>query len=56
MSKLSPSLKALISAAHASLGTVPAPPHIISVYQQIADEADSRKVGLEAWLTAAVGA
>ena len=54
MSKLSEPLKALIGAAHAKPNTLPAPKHIKSVYERIANEASSKQVGLPAWLTASV--
>lgn len=54
MSKLSEPLKALINAAHAKPNTTPAPKHIRSVYERIANNAASKKVGLPAWLTASV--
>lgn len=54
MSKLSEPLKALINAAHAKPNTTPAPKHIRSVYERIANNAASKKVGFPAWLTASV--
>lgn len=54
MSKLSPSLKALINAPNARPGTIPAPAQISSVYASIAKEAEPRKVGLKAWFSAVV--
>ena len=54
MSKLSEPLKALINASHAKPNTLPAPRHISSVYERIANEAGSKQVGLPAWLTASV--
>jgi len=54
MSKLSESLKALISAAHARPGTVRAPSNIRAVYTGIADDAAAKSVGLPAWLTISV--
>jgi len=50
MSKLSPAVKALINAAHARPGPVPAPPHIQAVYRKIEREATARKVGRPSWL------
>ena len=54
MSKLSEPLKALINAAHAKPNTLPAPKNIRSVYERLATEAGSKKIGLPAWLTASV--
>lgn len=54
MSKLSEPLKAIINAAHAKPNTIPAPRNIASVYEKVAIEAASKKVGLPAWLTASV--
>ena len=54
MSKLSESLKAVINAAHAKPNTTPAPKNIRSVYERLASNAASKKVGLPAWLTASV--
>ena len=54
MSKLSDSLKALINASHVRPHTTPAPKHISSVYERIAGEAATKKVGLPAWLCASV--
>lgn len=54
MSKLSPSLKALISASHAKPGPIPAPSNIRSVYEGIAKSAASKNVGTPAWLSVAV--
>jgi hypothetical protein len=55
MSKLSPALKALISARFAMPDTVAAPMHIRSVYQTIEREAASKDVGLPSWLAISVG-
>ena len=54
MSKLSPALKALISARFARPDTVAAPKHIRSVYQTIEREAASKDVGLPSWLAISV--
>ncbi|TVY16993.1 Dol-P-Man:Man(5)GlcNAc(2)-PP-Dol alpha-1,3-mannosyltransferase, partial [Lachnellula arida] len=51
MSKLSPTLKALISAPYARPNTLPAPPHIRSVYERLRQEASAKNVGTPAWLT-----
>jgi hypothetical protein len=50
MSKLSPTLKSLINAAHSRPGPVPAPPRIQAVYQRIQEEATERKLGRPSWL------
>nr|POF06919.1 dol-p-man:man(5)glcnac(2)-pp-dol alpha-1,3-mannosyltransferase [Quercus suber] len=52
MSKLSEPLKAFINASHARPNTTPAPRQIASVYEKIAIDAQSKKVGLPAWLSA----
>lgn len=54
MSKLSEPLKALINASHVRPHTTPAPQNITSVYEKIANDATSKKVGLPAWLCASV--
>jgi len=54
MSKLSPSLKSLINAPFARPGAVAAPKNIKSVYESIAKDAESKNVGVPAWLTIAV--
>jgi hypothetical protein len=54
MSKLSPSLKALISAPYACPGYAPAPRNIRSVFQKIEEEASKKNVGLPSWLTISV--
>ena len=54
MSKLSPSLKALISAPFARPNTLPAPPRIRAVYERLRQDANSRKVGRDSWLTLSV--
>ncbi|KAH8728592.1 Dol-P-Man:Man(5)GlcNAc(2)-PP-Dol alpha-1,3-mannosyltransferase [Phaeosphaeriaceae sp. PMI808] len=56
MSKLSPSLKSLINAAHSRPGPVPAPPRIQAVYQRIQEEATGRKLGRPSWLGIATAA
>lgn len=50
MSKLSPTLKSLINAAHARPGPVPAPPRIQAIYGRIEKEATDRKLGRPSWL------
>jgi hypothetical protein len=50
MSKLSPTLKSLINAAHSRPGPVPAPPRIQAVYSRIEKEASDRKLGRPSWL------
>jgi hypothetical protein len=54
MSKLSPSLKALINAPFARPGQAPAPSHIREVYQSIAKSAANKSVGLKPWLALSV--
>ncbi|KAF7897337.1 hypothetical protein EAF00_005565 [Botryotinia globosa] len=56
MSKLSPSLKALISAPYARPGYAPAPRNIRSVFQKIEEEASANNVGLPSWLTISTAA
>ncbi|KAJ5989628.1 mitochondrial protein [Penicillium waksmanii] len=56
MSKLSSTLKSLINAPYARPGTVPAPSHVLPVYQAIAKDAQYRGIGLEPWFTAAAAA
>ncbi|KAK3317728.1 hypothetical protein B0T19DRAFT_446676 [Cercophora scortea] len=51
MSKLSPSLKALINAPFARPGQAPAPPRIKEIYQRIAQEARNNNYGERPWLT-----
>ncbi|TVY43170.1 Dol-P-Man:Man(5)GlcNAc(2)-PP-Dol alpha-1,3-mannosyltransferase, partial [Lachnellula occidentalis] len=51
MSKLSPALKALISAPHARPNTLPAPPKVRAVYERLRQEAAAKNVGVPAWLT-----
>ncbi|PSN62272.1 hypothetical protein BS50DRAFT_613276 [Corynespora cassiicola Philippines] len=50
MSKLSPSLKALINAAHSRPGPIPAPPNVGAVYSRIEREATAHKLGRPSWL------
>lgn len=54
MAKLSQALKAVINAPHTRPTTVPAPGHMGSIYQGIADDAHVRHIGLKAWFSAAV--
>src|SRR5689334_9225887 len=54
MSKLAPSLKALINAPFARPGQAPAPRHIRDVYTRIAHEARERKYGDRPWVTLSV--
>jgi len=54
MSKLAPSLKALINAPFARPGQAPAPRHIRDVYTRIANEARERKYGDRPWVTLSV--
>lgn len=54
MSKLSEPLKQFINAAHARPNTVPAPKNVASIYERIAFDAASKKVGLPVWLSASV--
>ncbi|KAI7102820.1 hypothetical protein KC352_g37585, partial [Hortaea werneckii] len=56
MSKLSEPLKAFINAAHARPNTTPAPRHIGSVYEKVAQDASAKSVGMPAWLTASTAA
>ncbi|KAF1972083.1 hypothetical protein BU23DRAFT_599789 [Bimuria novae-zelandiae CBS 107.79] len=51
MSKLGAGVKALINAAHARPGPVPAPRQIQSVYKKIEEEATTHKLGRPSWLT-----
>ncbi|CAI6342259.1 unnamed protein product [Periconia digitata] len=50
MSKLAPSLKALINAAHARPGPIPAPRNIQDVYKKIEREASAHNLGRPTWL------
>ena len=54
MSKLSPTLKALIAAAYARPNTLAASPSIRGVYEKLRKEAESKKVGIPAWLSLSV--
>jgi hypothetical protein len=54
MSKLAPSLKALIKAPFARPGQAPAPRHIRDVYTRIAREARERQYGDRPWVTLSV--
>lgn len=54
MSKLAPSLKALINAPFARPGQAPAPRHIRDVYTRIALEARERQYGDRPWVTLSV--
>ena len=54
MSKLAPSLKALINAPFARPGQAPAPRHIRDVYARIAREARERQYGERPWVTLSV--
>ncbi|KAH8881674.1 hypothetical protein GQ53DRAFT_754127 [Thozetella sp. PMI_491] len=56
MSKLSPSLKALVNAPFARPGPAPAPTQIRQVYQDIAREAKERSFGRRPWLTLSAAA
>lgn len=56
MSKLSPTLKSLINAAHSRPGPVPAPPRIQAVYNRIEQEATDRKLGRPSWLSISTAA
>ncbi|CBX93637.1 dolichyl-P-Man:Man(5)GlcNAc(2)-PP-dolichol alpha-1,3-mannosyltransferase [Plenodomus lingam] len=50
MSKLSPSLKSLINAAHSRPGPAPAPPGIQALYSRIAEDATAHRLGRPSWL------
>lgn len=54
MSKLSPSLKALINAPFARPGQAPAPQNIRDVYTRIAREARKHRYGDRPWVTLSV--
>ncbi|KAJ6442156.1 putative conserved mitochondrial protein [Purpureocillium lavendulum] len=56
MTKLSPSLKALINAPFARPGQVPAPRGIADVYARIAREAEQHRVGTNPWLAISAAA
>ncbi|KEF52780.1 uncharacterized protein A1O9_11197 [Exophiala aquamarina CBS 119918] len=51
MSKLSPTLKALINATHAKPDMLRAPPNIRKTFSRIAESAARKNVGLPAWVT-----
>ena len=50
MSKLAPSLKALINAPFARPDPVTAPAHIRKVYKAIANDASKRDIGIKPWV------
>lgn len=54
MSKLSPALKSLINSPAARPGAIAAPKNIRSVYESVAKDAESKKVGVPAWVSIAV--
>lgn len=54
MSKLAPSLKALINVPFARPGQTAAPSHIREVYHAIAKDAASKNVGAKPWLAISV--
>lgn len=56
MSKLSPSLKGLINAAHSRPGPVPAPRNIDVLYKNIEKEANAQKLGRPSWLALSTAA
>ncbi|EFQ34341.1 uncharacterized protein GLRG_09485 [Colletotrichum graminicola M1.001] len=56
MSRLSPSLKALINAPFARPGQTPAPSHMREVYQTVARDAASKNVGTKPWLAISAAA
>jgi hypothetical protein len=56
MSRLAPGLKALINAAHARPGPIPAPRHIQDVYKKIENEATAQKLGRPSWLALSTAA
>jgi hypothetical protein len=56
MSKLSPSLKSLISAAHSRPGPVPAPRNIEALYSKIEREAIAHQLGRPSWLALSTAA
>lgn len=55
MSKLSPTLKALINAPFARPDPTAASSRIIEVYKAIANDANKRNLGLKPWLALSVG-
>ncbi|KAK0246944.1 hypothetical protein LTR35_017310 [Friedmanniomyces endolithicus] len=56
MSKLSHSLKALISAPHARAGTTRAPRNIVEIYRGVAQNGAGQGVSMPAWLTMSTAA
>jgi hypothetical protein len=54
MSKLSPSLKALINAPAARPNTVPAPRNIQSIYAKIHQTAQAKNVSQSSWVALSV--
>ncbi|KAF2129472.1 hypothetical protein P153DRAFT_431423 [Dothidotthia symphoricarpi CBS 119687] len=56
MSKLSPTLKSLINAAHSRPGPVPAPSRIEAVYKGIEKDATARNLGRPSWLALSTAA
>ncbi|KAF1992936.1 hypothetical protein P154DRAFT_625775 [Amniculicola lignicola CBS 123094] len=56
MSKLSPSLKTLINAAHSRPGPVPAPRNIDAVFRRIEREAAAHKLSRPSWLALSTAA
>ncbi|CDM34913.1 unnamed protein product [Penicillium roqueforti FM164] len=56
MSKLSPSLKALIKAPAARPSTIPAPANITSVYQKIQQTAQSKQLSQPSWVALSTAA
>jgi|SRR5690242_11053566 len=56
MSKLSPTLKQLINAAHARPGPLPAPRNVQSVFKKIEQEATDHKLGRPSWLAVSTAA
>lgn len=54
MSKLSPTLKALVNAPFARPGQTPAPARVADLYRSIAAEAASKGVGTRPWLAMSV--
>jgi hypothetical protein len=56
MSKLASSVKALINAAHARPGPIPAPRHIADIYKNMEKEATAHKLGRPSWLALSTAA
>lgn len=48
--KLSPALKALISAPHARGAAIPTSPRLSSLFKRIDDDARSKDIGIRTWL------